>query len=435
MAVTQKFLRELLEIPGVYLFRDTGNTLLYVGKARNLKKRVTSYFRKDLKDAKTRKLISLIARIETIPVSSEFEALLLEAKLIKKNQPKYNVIWKDDKHYIYIKLTREQFPKVLFARKTDSQGYFYGPFPGTRIVKEILTYIRTIFPYCTQKETASRACFYSHLGLCNPCPAEIARQKGQMYQILHRRYRQNIASIRKILEGKIFHVKKLLTSQMKKFSEDKNYEEAAFCRDKLANLEYLVNHYTPASSYMENPKFLSQLRRLEQEELTALLKPYFPVLAQIRHIECFDISNISGKLATGSMVTFVGGHPDKNLYRRFRIRRKDSPDDFAMLSEMLSRRLSHPEWKLPDLFVIDGGKPQLMALTKVLADLKVNIPTVGLAKEFEEIVVPLADSYVKIALPQNSKALNLVKRLRDEAHRFAHAYHSLLRLKYLLSSG
>lgn len=433
MQYTLKCLKDIPELAGIYKFYSLNSELLYLGKARNLKKRVNNYFRRDISDIKTKKLISQIKYIDIVPVGSEYEALILEAKLIKENQPKYNVIWKDDKHYLYVKITRELFPRVLFARKVEKNGDFFGPFPSATIVREILSYIRTVFPYHNQKELSKRACFYSHVGLCNPCPAEILKLPKEKQAVLTKQYRRNISNIRRLLEGKTEIVTANLKKEMTYFSRETRYEEAAAIRDRLSHFDYLIDHYTPADRYIENPKLLAEIRNSELSELNKILKPFFPTLGRLEKIECFDISNISGKLAAGSMVTFVGGHPEKKLYRRFRIRFKKTPDDFAMISEVIRRRLSHKEWKYPDLFIVDGGKPQLSVFRKALSDFGLSAAVIGLAKEYEEIVVPHLSTYIKIKLPENSKALNLVKRLRDEAHRFAHKYHSLLRLKKLIS--
>lgn len=231
-----KFLtNQLKNIPsfaGIYKFYTPENFLLYVGKAKNLKNRVNSYFTDDEKDSKTLNLISKIKYIESIPVASEFEALLLEARLIKQYQPKYNVLWKDDKHYIYIKITKEKFPKVLFARKPNLQDEFFGPFPSSKIVKDILSYIRSIFPFCTQNEKSKRACFYHHIGLCNPCPAALVKD-AKNYRLLYFMYRRNIRHITELLHGEIGKVKKHILNQMSVASKNLNYEEAAVYRDKL----------------------------------------------------------------------------------------------------------------------------------------------------------------------------------------------------------
>lgn len=434
MRYSSSQLKNIPPLPGIYKFYSPAGKLLYVGKAKNLVKRISSYFDNALKEPKVELMISQIGQIEVIPVSSEFEALLLEARLIRDKQPKYNVVWRDDKQYIYIKITREKFPKIFFARKADQTGAYFGPFPSSAIVKEILSYLRSIFPFCTQRESVKKSCFYHHLGLCNPCPSEIIKCTGIKYQLLRREYLRNIRNIKQILSGKTHSIKKLLSDNMQLLSKKEKYEEAAIFRDKLNKLDYLVNQYAPVDSYLNNPEMLDVLRKKERLELENILIPYFSEIGKINHIECYDISNISGKLATGSMVTFKHGAPVKNLYRKFRIKSKNIPDDFGMLQELMTRRLNHLEWQLPDIFVIDGGMPQLAALTKIMKTLKIKIPIIGLAKTFEEIVVPVNNSYSKINLPICSPALNLIKRIRDEAHRFAHAYHTHLRLKYLINS-
>ncbi len=433
MIFTSSNLHLLPESPGIYQFLGERKKILYVGKAKNLKKRIASYFIDKIKDYKTKALVDNIKYIEIIPVRSEFEALLLEAKLINSHQPKYNVIWRDDKHYLYIKITSEEFPRILFARKETAGDSYFGPFPQASIVKDLLRYLRTIFPYCTQKPNTKKRCFYTHLSLCNPCPFDIQQTTGEKYQLLKREYKKNIHNIKNILEGKIGSVRVNLFKRMKNLAEEKRFEEAADFRDKIISLDYLVNQYSPSESYLEDPRHLEKIHEKEQKELLMYLKPYFPGLTKVKHIECYDISNISGKFATGSMVTFINNQPDKKRYRRFKIRFKERPDDLAMLKEIMTRRLRHTEWKLPNLFVIDGGQPQLKALMKVLRFQNMDMPMIGLAKSYEEIVVPHLGGFIRLRLGQNSAVLNLVKRIRDEAHRFAHNYHTLLRLKNLFS--
>lgn len=430
-----KELNKLSQLSGIYKFIDNNGTTLYIGKAINLKKRVASYFQKKPLDKKTENLIKQITRIDTIEVQSEFEALLLEAKLINTVKPKYNVIWKDDKHYIYIKITKEEFPRILFARKPEQKdGIYFGPFPSKLIVTDLLHYLRPIFPYCTQPRHVKKACFYTHIGLCNPCPANIKKLSGEEYREARNLYLKNIRQIKSLLSGSINPVRKYLIKQMENASKSNDFELAANYRDKIETLEYLIHNYHPAQEYIDNPQLSVLLWNKERDELRDLLAPYFALTNSVEKIECYDISNISGKLGAGSMVTFRKGLPDKNYYRRFQIRSKNKPDDFAMLSEIMRRRLNHPEWELPDVFVIDGGKPQLIALMKVLKNYKINIPLIGLAKEQEEIVIPHQNTFIKLKLPSRSSALALVLRLRDEAHRFAHKYHEYLRAKYFMSA-
>ncbi|MCL4339437.1 GIY-YIG nuclease family protein [Patescibacteria group bacterium] len=429
-----KNINKLPEIPGVYRYLDTNGGIIYIGKAINLKRRVSSYFQKQTKDAKTENLVRNIHKIEIIPVRYEFEALLLEANLIRIYKPKYNVIWKDDKHYIYIQITMEEFPRlILTRRKEDGRSFFSGPFPSSRIAREILANIRRIIPYCTQSPNRKRSCFYTYLGLCNPCPAVIKKLEQKEYARQKKIYLRNISRIKNLLSGDFEPLSRYLLAKMQHLSSENKFEEAATYRDKLKHLNYLLN-INITNEYMADPRYISHVFKLEKDELLWILKEHYPSLTRIERIECYDISNTSGTFATGSMISFKHNLPDKSYYRRFRIRIHNKIDDFGMLKEMLERRLKHREWKLPDLMVVDGGKPQLRIFNKVLANFTLNVPAIGLAKQNEEIVVCANGNYFKVILPRRSNALHLVQRVRDEAHRFAHKYHELLRLKNMVSN-
>lgn len=425
----------LPETAGVYQFCDREDSILYIGKAKNLKKRVVSYFhnKKEL-DSKTASLVAKTAFINVIPVASEFAALLLEAKLIKTHQPKYNVIWKDDRHYIYIKITKEEFPRVLLSRsETEKNATFFGPFPSTKIVKDILIYLRRGFPYCTQNPRIKRKCFYTHLGLCNPCPAEIRKKTDQQFQKEKRQYLKTIKQLKTLLQGQIEKVQHYLQTQMADFAKREDFEQAAAFRERLVRLNYLIHQYQPLDSYIENPLLTTQTWDYEQKNLSEILNNYFTQLNLLKKIECYDISCIFGKLAVGSMVTFIDGQPAKNFYRRFRIKTKTAKSDFTMLKEIMERRLNHSEWPMPDLIVIDGGQPQLEVLKGVLTEMQLDIPMIGIVKRSEELVIPVTGDFVRLKLPSHSPALHLIQRIRDEAHRFAHNYHEHLRLRYLFS--
>lgn len=425
---TRETVSQITNEPGVYSFYDTDGSLLYIGKALDLKKRISSYFHKNDNNSKIIQLVSLISYTKIIIVRSEYEALLLEAALINFYKPKYNVIWKDDKRYIYIKITKEKFPKILLARKSDdSRSQFYGPFPSVWIIRDLLSYIRTIFPYCTQDRGIKKCCFYSHIGLCNPCPGSVSVKETDKYRTVLRKYRSNISKIRSLLEGKYGVVEKALRSEMEAYSADLEFEAAARIRDKLDRLKRFLSDYHRPDRYLEDPYIASKTSEEDGLKLADILRKEMVDIGELERIESYDISNTGGKLATGSMVVFVKCRPVNTLYRRFRIRLKSTPDDFAMLSEIMTRRLSHSEWPLPDLFIIDGGKPQLRVLDKIFTTYKITIPRIGISKNFEEIVLP--KTYKKIRLPNSSGALHLIQRIRDEAHRFAHKYHEKLRLK------
>lgn len=434
MTYSPSTISSLPEIPGVYQYFDESGKILYVGKANNLKKRVSSYFRNNNHEEKTRQLVSFISTIEIIPVESEFEALNLEARLINKYKPHYNIILKDDKHYLYIKITDEEFPQVTVSRREDDKkSSFFGPYPSSATVKVMLRYLRHIFPFCSQKRTAKKPCFYTHLGLCNPCPGDIKNKSSGERETLKRKYRLNIRRLKDLLNGKTKYIQTELQSQMKEDARQERFEEAARIRDTLNKIDYLITHFDRTERYLENPNLARDTWRDEQSELTKVLSPYFSNLKEIHRIECYDVSNISGKLSVGAMVTFINGEPFKNQYRKFRLKTTGKPDDFAMHSEMMARRLRHAEdWPFPEIFIIDGGKPQLVAIRKVFSELNVTTPVIGLAKQEEEIVVFDKGDFGKIRLTRNSPALKLIQRLRDESHRFAHSYHEKLRMKSLL---
>jgi len=235
------------------------------------------------------------------------------------------------------------------------------------------------------------------------------------------------------LSGKSEQVRNELLKEMDAYSQKENYEQAATIRNRIEKLDYLVNQFTPAQSYIENPLLAIQTWKHEQEMLTNVLQPFFPGLKTINKIECYDISTLLGNQSVGSLVTFVDGEPVKGLYRRFRIRKVSGQNDFAMLREVVLRRLNHTEWTYPDLFVMDGGKPQLIPIIELFHVNNITIPLIGLAKQEEEIVVPEDGDFKKIRLKKDSPALQIIQRIRDEAHRFAHRYHTLLRLKAMVA--
>ncbi len=443
--------RKLPARAGVYLFKNEAGHVLYVGKSINIRERVKGHF--GVRGRKSEAMILDTAIVESVPVGSELEALLLEAALIKKYLPKYNSRAKDDKHPLYIKITtREEFPKVSTSRHEDdsaltytkSSSAYFGPFPSSGTVREVLRQIRRVFPYCSQKGIGNKGCFYSHLNLCNPCPGAIVKiEDKELRQVLKRQYRRNIRRIVMLLSGKIVKVKRGLAREMAKFSKKEKFEKAARVRDELRALEYITAPYSPTTAYLENPRLLEDLRETEIKELHQILRLHgmninkfvSPTLEikKPRRIECFHISHTGAASAVASMVTFINGEPEKNLYRRFRIRGGRTKDDFSMIREVIKRRLNHTsDWGEPDLIVVDGGKPQLSAARQYLKGEK-SFPVIGLAKRLEEIVVPTDGGYMVLRLRSNNPALNLLQRLRDEAHRFAQNYHFKLRLKSLVA--
>ncbi len=365
-------------------------------------------------------LVKNIADVKTIKVFSEFEALMLESELIRTYKPFYNVIAKDDKSPIYIKIEGE-IPLVTLTRKvTPQRGVFIkGPFPSAKVTKDILKLIRKVFPYC-QHKNPKKPCLYVHLGLC-PYPYE-----GKTSAIA---YKKTVAHIKKLLSGKSQSLIKDLTADMQIASKKQDFEEAARIKNQIQKLEYLNSIFHTPREFLEKPTLVDDLtlQRLKdlKEKITLKKLP--------KRIECYDISNLQGKHATGSMVVFINGVPEKSEYRRFKIKFSQKPNDYLMLKEVVARRFKNT-WPEPDLMIIDGGRGQLNAVLSALSKSKNdNIQVVSLAKRLEQIFVP--GKIQPIALPKESPARQLTQAIRDEAHRFAITYHRHLRSKTFLTSN
>lgn len=427
MLVLQSEYRLLSTESGIYLFLDKKGKILYVGKAKNLKKRVSSYFQKssDL-DAKTNILVSQIDKIKTITADSEIEAFLLESKLIKEFKPKYNVKLTDDKAYPMIKITiKDKIPKVLVVRRSDDKSVYFGPFPnGAQALRTVLKTIRKIFHYQSVPNHPNKICLYYHLGLC-PCPPVFDSPE------FRKEYKKDIRHIINFLRGNTKKVVNDLKKERDLLSSNEQFEKANTLQNKINAIELITGpFYKTKLDLDDNPIFTVGLRKKEITDLIDILNKNNYKLKKAERIECFDISNISGTYAAGSMVVFVNGRKDGNWYRKFKIRTLNTPNDFAMMQEVLQRRFRHKEWPFPDLLIVDGGKGQISIALKVLKSMNLNIPIVGLAKREETIVT---SDFKEIVLPKNSDALKLIMRIRDEAHRFAITYHKLLRSKSLLS--
>ena len=421
---------------GVYLFSNQKKETIYVGKAINLRSRLQSYNDPKLQ-GKTALMVKEAKNLKYIQVFSEIEALILEATLIKKYQPVYNLRLKDDKSFLYIAVTKEEFPKILAVRKKDlpNPKYLFGPFPSAKTVHSVISYLRKIYPFCQQK-TNRRPCFWSHIGLCNPCPGYIEQQNNlQVKQQLKKNYLNNIKNLVSVLNGKSKNLLSNLTKEMSLAVKLEDFERAALYRNQIQKLNYVTHNPHSLSSFLESPNFFEEEQKKELKELSRVIP--MPIgIQRLTRIECYDISNLQGQFATGSMVVFINGVADKSQYRRFKIKNQGQPNDVEMMGEMIERRMKHQEWSKPDLIVVDGGKGQVSAALSVIAshdvtsrrDNLLSIPVIGLAKRLETIILPQNE----INLPLNSPALNLLKRIRDEAHRFAIAYHRQLRKKSFL---
>ena len=388
------------ETPGIYKFLKQGK-IIYIGKAINLKKRLESYFSINL-SPKTKKMVSEATGISFIRVTSELEALLLEAKLIKSMQPKYNFIAKDDKHALYIKITDDEYSRVITTRKEGS----FGPFPSSTKTYSVLHTLRRIFPYADHK-LGKRACTYNQIGLCSPCPNTI-KNIGEK-----KKYFKNINHIRKILSGNAAKVIKSLKKEMNRLAKNEQFEEAVKVRTQIENLKYITQKSISENIFLENPNFSEDIKNEELKALQKILS-----LKKLNRIECYDVSHISGYLATASMVTFIKAEADKSFYRRFKIKASEN-NDVKVMSEIAKRRVRYlKKWGIPDLIFVDGGDAQAGTFKKVFD--QHHIPVVAITKGRENMDFP------------NKQALNLVIRIRDESHRFAKKYHSLLFRKNLI---
>jgi excinuclease ABC subunit C len=438
---------ELPHKPGVYLMRDRLNRVIYVGKARNLRKRVGQYFmasRRQNADLKTRALLDSVWDFDFHTVKSEPEALLLEGRLIKEFRPKYNISFRDDKRFLLVKVNMyDEWPRFRLSRiRKDDGARYFGPFAHAGALRQTLTFMRKRFGVLT-------------FGRGTPSEREL---KSSTYQVpmkladtSEEDYRERVERACEFLAGHSHEMMKALELEMQKAAAALEFERAADLRNMLDDLK----------------RTTQPMRRFTRHSLPSAIDPVadmkalqdalqMPVLPMI--MECFDISNISTTHVVASMVCFKDGVPDKSNYRRYRIRTVGGQDDFASMAEVIRRRYSRvlleardldPDTaeysqenpgeavtritgskatnlvRLPDLVIVDGGKGQLSSACREMQRLGLyELPIIGLAKEREEIFRPL--SSVPLILPEDSGALRLLQRIRDEAHRFANGYHQLL---------
>lgn len=410
--------------PGVYLYKNGKGKVLYVGKAKNLKNRVYSYLSNSTGE-KTKNLIKNTKNLSYYIVSSELEALLLEAKLIRKYKPKYNSDLKDDKRPLFIVITNDYFPFIKTTRRIEGKiRSSYGPFPNSGNVNRVLKMVRKIIPF-SDHNPGNKVCFNSHIGLCKPCPSEIVNTDNSLRKKELRKYfLRNIRLTKKLLDGKFNLVRKNLLKEMDEYSKNEDYENAKDLREKIQLLDYITQPVTPVENYIKNPNLIIDIRKEELDELLSILKEYIE-LKSVQRIECYDVSHISGENTTASMVTFIDGEADKSLYRHFRVRQKNSRSDTDSLREALSRRVKYlKSWGIPDLIIVDGGKGQVSVFLDILKDK--HIPIIGLVKRHETLIIPVKENGKLIYKEKgllSGPAKNLVQRLRNEAHRFARRYH------------
>lgn len=408
-------LNTLPDLPGVYKFLNNKSEILYVGKALNLKKRVTSYFQSDISQRpRIVQMMPLVWDFEVIETNNEIEALILESALVKKHKPYFNTQLKDDKSYAWIYInSKDDIPTVKIVRTIKkgeySRGKLFGPYPSGLSVKRVYTYLRKLYPFCTCKNKDCSSSLYFHIGLC-PGPYAGAITKKE--------YRKNINSIIRFLSGKQQNHIKRLEREMKIYSKQQDYEKATQLRDRINDLKYIgqdidFTYYDDTESYESRR---SKARKSSFNSLSIELG-----IPKLERIECYDISNIQGKHAYGSMVVAIEGKLERSEYRIFKIKGLDTPNDFKMLEEVLERRFKHKE-NLPQLVLIDGGKGQLNSVKDVIPK---NIFLMGISKGryLKRKGKSLLDEYWifngKEILRVDIESPEILIDLRNEAHRFA----------------
>ncbi|MCR4279033.1 MAG: GIY-YIG nuclease family protein [bacterium] len=419
----------LPDTPGVYFYKDTAGKILYIGKATSLKRRVHSYFNRPQND-RIENMLRDAVEIEYIKKPTAIEALILEANLIKQYMPAYNILGKDNKSFLYLVFTKEDFPKPIFIRGADmpdnaSKIYkkVFGPYTSPRSARSALDLVRRVFPWSTCERPTSdvrsrktgkkpRACFYCHLKLCpGVCIGAISK----------REYGKIIRDLIKFFEGKKDEILKAYKKEMKIASKEERFEEAGELRKKIYFLEHIRD-----IAILKN----EDLGRGTQDEgsLTDQSGRIFG------RVEGYDISNISGTSTVASMVVFENGAPAKAEYRKFKMKSVVGSNDVASIRETLERRFKN-EWRLPDMILIDGGKPQVNVARAVVSEVGLGIPVVGLAKGAERkknelICSDLEESFCEMC----RKHIDILIAVRDEAHRFAVKYHRKVRGGRLSSS-
>ena len=412
-------LKQLPKSPGVYFFKNKKGTVIYVGKANVLKNRVSQYFRnKKNQSLKNKKLIENIFDVDTLICESEIDALIQEAYFIKKYNPKYNVLMRDDKNYFFVGITKEIYPRIFLTHQVEKikNVKYIGPFTEGFALKESLKILRKIFPYRHCVKLPKKACLQYHLGRClAPC-LESNNVKIKV--------KQNIRYIEKILKGERQSLVKKLEKQMRDYSKEEKFEKAEETKKQIENIKKIFEHKYSLQKFKTIKRNLIDWSSAEK-----FIQNKIGTTKNISRVECYDISNISGKHAVGSMVVFINGLPDKKEYRKFKIKLSgDEPNDPKMMQEVLVRRFKREEWEKADLIILDGGITQLNAVKSITPKDQLLI---SLAKKNEEIYIPGTQLPIPTEnFPEDIKFF--FQQIRNEAHRFAITFHRELRKKGLL---
>jgi excinuclease ABC subunit C len=430
MSKLEEKLKDLPTTPGVYFHKNSSGEIIYVGKAANLRNRVRQYFQKSrLRDPKTDALCVEIFDTDWTELETELDALFFEAEMVRRYMPQYNILLRDDKSFVYVRIDiKSNHPTVTTTRRPLDDGAEYlGPYMSKLAIAQALRLLRRAFPYSTHVPNAipKRACLQAHLGLCPGL-------EGGMTSLED--YRKNLRQLIQYLKGNRKKLAVEIEKDMKRASKSRDYEAAAHLRNQLHALKSIDRQVIFGDR--ENMDISKDRALVGLMELLNLKNPP-------RRIEGFDISHMQGTDTVASMVVFVSGVPDKGQYRKFKSRVAGN-DDFAHMREVMTRRFSEQnikKWGLPNLILIDGGRGQASAALSILNALSIDIPLIGLAKRYEEIIVPKLIKPEQIAtnsqitkvtfeilrLEESSDALKLLMRIRDESHRFAISYHTVLK--------
>jgi len=398
--ISIKNISKLPKTAGVYCFQKEKD-IIYIGKAINIRGRAKQH----------QELLGLAEQLGYIKTDSEIDALILEARLIKQYQPKYNTAWRDDKNYFYVVVTKEAFPQISITHQPKNdrgRASIIGPFVDGRALKETLKILRKVFPYRTCKNLPEHehACLWYQLRRCPaPCifQSKLAREIDRGRASIKKECQRNVKNLIITLKDGRTAILKKLKKEMAVLSKKQEFEQASRVRDQIESLK----------------KVLAHTKLIEVGPQSC------------ERAEAYDIANIQGKMATGAMVVFSDGEPDKTQYRQFKIKIEQKPNDIAMLKEVLERRLKHREWRYPDLILIDGGKAQFNIAKKTCLKFELRqIKVMAIAKKNNELYIEGRKTPVLLKnMPRET--FNLILRLRDEAHRFAQRYHHKLREKDL----
>lgn len=444
MSNLQDKLAKLPTTPGVYFHKDKTGEIIYIGKAANLRSRVRQYFQKNRTiDPKTNILVAEIAEVDWTEVETEADALFLEAELVRRYQPRFNILLRDDKSLQYVRIDyKSDYPTVTMVRRPlDDGAEYFGPYINGFAVKKALRYLRRAFPYAISRPSGQkRTNLYYHLGL----DPGLEEGKTSLSE-----YRANLRKLMQYLRGNRVSLTREIERDMKKAARAKEFEKAAALRNQLEALRQLSRQILFSDRELQDASKDQAL--VELAGLLGLAKPP-------RRIEGFDISHLQGTDNVASMVVFINGLPDKAGYRKFKMRLLGN-DDFGHMKETISRRLREPnrqKWGMADLVLIDGGRGQLAAALAARDDCGQQVPMIGLAKRQEEIIikkittpqnpdlqgstlqivdrarkmgayVKQSEDFINIELPKDSHSVKLLQRIRDESHRFAVSYHSTLK--------